>query len=45
MEIIRPVYSISPNVPSQAIYSLSKKFDSGNMRVDKFSSGQNWVVK
>ena len=39
MEIIRPADSISQNEPTQLIYSLPKRLGSGNMRVDKFSSG------
>jgi len=39
MEIICPTFSKSPQFPTQMIYSLPEKLGSGNMRIDKFSSG------
>lgn len=39
MEIIRPVFSPSQDVPNQSIYNLPKRLGNGIIRVNNFSSG------
>ena len=39
MEIVRPAFSPSQNVPNQLVYNLPQRLGSGGMRIDSFPSG------
>ena len=43
MEIVRPTFSPSQEVPNQFVYNLPKRLGCGGMRIDSFPSGLNML--